>query len=186
MLLFKNDIPNALSILRIALSLVFPILIYYELLFYAMLIFTIAALTDFFDGHLARKWKVQSSFGSKIDPLADKILMAASYLSLYFMKWIPFYVTSIVILRDILILSAVILCMINKISVKIDPLFVSKLSTTIQIIYIVIILSCKGFSINVPLIVDICSLIVCLSTLFSAIEYIKKYYWIKHEIQKLK
>jgi len=186
MWLSKNNIPNVLSLLRIILSLVFPVFIYYGLSLCAVLIFSAAALTDFLDGYLARKWNVQSSFGSKIDPLADKILMTVSYISLYFVGWIPFYVVLVVILRDILILSAVVLCTFNKISVKIEPLFSSKVNTTLQIIYVIIILSCKSFSINVPLFVDICSFIVCLSTLFSAAEYIKKYYWIKDEIRKLK
>lgn len=186
MLLSKNNIPNILSLSRIILALVFTVFIYYELSFCAGIIFIIAALSDFLDGYLARKWNVQSSFGSKIDPLADKILMTTSYLSLYIINFIPLYVAIVVILRDILILFVVILCTYKKISIKIEPLLSSKINTALQIIYIVILLACKYFSINVPLFVDICSLIVCLSTLFSAIEYIKKYYWIKDEIWKTK
>ncbi len=186
MLLSKNNIPNILSLSRIILAFIFSVLIYYRLSFYAGIVFIIAALSDFLDGYLARKWDVQSSFGSKIDPLADKILMTASYLSLYLIDLIPLYVAIVVILRDIFILFVVILCVHQKISIKINPLLLSKINTALQITYVVILLACKCFLINVPLFVDICSFIVCLSTLFSAIEYIKKYYWIKDEIWKTK
>lgn len=172
--------------MRIVLSFVFLALIHYGLFLYAGLIFIIAAFSDFLDGYLARKWHVESSFGSNIDPLADKILMSVSYLYLYFIGLIPSYVVITVILRDAIILFAVTFCIFKKISIKIEPLFSSKINTALQIIYVIVILSCKCFSINVPLLVDTCSLIICLSTFFSAFEYVKKYYWIKDEIWKFK
>ncbi len=48
----------------------------------AFVIFTIAAITDFFDGYLARAWQQQSTLGRMLDPIADKLLVAAILLSL--------------------------------------------------------------------------------------------------------
>lgn len=75
------NIPNILSLLRIALI---PVLIVLFLLPYksapawASAIFIVAALTDWLDGYLARKWEQTSSFGAFIDPVADKLIVAVA------------------------------------------------------------------------------------------------------------
>jgi len=75
------NIPNILSLLRIALI---PVLIVVFLLPYqsastwATIIFVVAALTDWLDGYLARKWDQTSPFGAFIDPVADKLIVAVA------------------------------------------------------------------------------------------------------------
>lgn len=72
----KKHIPNTLTLLRIALlpCLIFTI---YEWgpSYRSFLFFSIIAVTDYLDGHLARKWKVESDFGAFMDPAADKFLV---------------------------------------------------------------------------------------------------------------
>ncbi len=67
------------------------------------LIFTIAMLTDFVDGFLARKNKTITVFGKLFDPLADKIITSSSLIVLSLMNLVPFYLVIILILRDILV-----------------------------------------------------------------------------------
>ena len=67
------------------------------------LIFTIAMLTDFVDGFLARKNKIITVFGKLFDPLADKIITSSSLIVLSLMNLVPFYLVIILILRDILV-----------------------------------------------------------------------------------
>ncbi len=77
----KLNIPNILTLLRIALIPVF-ILVFYLPVEGANLIttaiFALAAVTDWFDGYLARKWKETSAFGAFLDPVADKLMVAAA------------------------------------------------------------------------------------------------------------
>jgi cardiolipin synthase len=151
----------------------------------ALLVFCVSSLTDFLDGYLARKLNGESEFGKIIDPLADKTLIISSYFLFAYLRFIPIYLTVVVISRDILILCAVLLCRTKKIPLKIKPLLSSKINTTLQMLYIIFVLSCKCFSITVSLLlIDVCSLVVCISTVFSAVEYAKEYYWIRNAICK--
>lgn len=78
-------IPNILTLLRIALIPVF-MLVYYLPFSWAHLlttaIFGLAALTDWFDGYLARRLKQSSPFGAFLDPVADKLIVAVALIML--------------------------------------------------------------------------------------------------------
>ncbi len=103
-LLSKENIPNTISLFRIILIL--PIIILLELgsnLTWFLLI--IASISDFFDGYLAKKLKLESSFGAIIDPLADKIFIVILFAWLCINNVIPFWSFSIIILREFTIAS---------------------------------------------------------------------------------
>ncbi len=95
----KAALPNLLTVLRLVLTLVmfacFAAVAWVQeqgasmdqamiflILRMALASFVIAAVTDFFDGWLARRWKVESLFGAILDPIADKILVCAAALGL--------------------------------------------------------------------------------------------------------
>lgn len=85
---WKPHIPNALSVARLVLAaILFLILDLWNgsrsgFLWIAIFLFVAAALTDTFDGILARRWKVISRFGRVVDPLADKVLILGSFIAL--------------------------------------------------------------------------------------------------------
>jgi cardiolipin synthase len=175
-------IPNALSIARLISSLFLIPLILKKNLNGAMILFIIAAVSDFLDGYLARKLRALSSLGALLDPLADKVLMTVSYSLLVAVEFIPLHIAVIVIGRDILILFTVLICKILSINLEIKPLRSSKINTTIQLIFIILVLSCNNLSMNVPCLLEIGGIIVCISTVLSGVEYVRKYYWIKKQI----
>lgn len=73
------NIPNSLTLLRIALIPVFVVIFYIDIKFvniYACLVFVLAALTDMLDGYLARKLEQTSKLGAFLDPVADKLMVA--------------------------------------------------------------------------------------------------------------
>jgi CDP-diacylglycerol--glycerol-3-phosphate 3-phosphatidyltransferase len=99
-------IANFFSFLRIVLTPLFLYLLfsngpYFEIL--ALIVFIIASVTDAFDGYFARKFKTVSKFGVFLDPLADKVLMIAAFISFVVMNWIPLWMVVIIILRDFMI-----------------------------------------------------------------------------------
>lgn len=83
-----RHVPNLLTGLRLVLALVFfCMLAYYQyegrgdpwFLWIAFIVYAVALVTDFFDGYLARKWKVEGQFGRVVDPFVDKILVLGSF-----------------------------------------------------------------------------------------------------------
>src|SRR6185503_8297486 len=91
---------NWLTVLRILLVPVFVTLLVYRRPGIAILVFATAAATDLLDGWVARHVGIQSRLGAFLDPLADKILLTASFVMLTWLKVLPFWITAVVLTRD--------------------------------------------------------------------------------------
>ena len=101
-------VPNTLTIFRMVLVPVFIwLLIAFEPVSTGVIIglavFVIASISDYFDGLVARKYKVISNFGKIMDPLADKLLVlsAMAILTFFFFKCIDIWVFAVVLLREV-------------------------------------------------------------------------------------
>ena len=99
--------PNVLTLLRIAASPIIVILLLFPMnritCFLAALVFSAAAITDYFDGFFARKYGQISGFGKAMDPLADKMLMTAVFIMLTSKGLIPGWVVCVIIGRELAI-----------------------------------------------------------------------------------
>jgi CDP-diacylglycerol--glycerol-3-phosphate 3-phosphatidyltransferase len=96
-------LPNQLTILRIILTPVFLVLFLSGnplLKQISLGVFIIAALTDWYDGWLARKFNYITSWGRFWDPLADKILTSAAFLGFAFLNILPLWMVVIILIRD--------------------------------------------------------------------------------------
>lgn len=69
----------------------------------ALVLFVIAGVTDYFDGEIARRYGFVTNFGKLMDPLVDKVMIAAAFISLVPLKAIPAWAAIIVVARDFLI-----------------------------------------------------------------------------------
>ncbi|MFO7845922.1 MAG: CDP-alcohol phosphatidyltransferase family protein [Balneolaceae bacterium] len=103
-----EKVPNILSGSRLLLAPVFFFLFIQEDLIWrgiSLAVFTVAALTDFFDGYFARKYEVESTFGIFLDPLADKFLTFAGFVCLPFVDSSQFvwWAIVLIVIRDITI-----------------------------------------------------------------------------------
>ena len=111
------NLPNKLTLLRIVLAFVFMAFIFGHGLIFkilALLTFTIASLTDLFDGKLARQMHQESDFGKLMDPIADKILVLAAFLAFVEMKIIPAWMVIVIIGRELLITGIRIFALSKK------------------------------------------------------------------------
>lgn len=96
--------PNSLTLFRVAAVPVIVILLLFPnrpSTLVAALFFSVAAITDFLDGFLARQKGLISNFGKVMDPIADKLLVSSAFIMLASLKWIPAWIVCIIIGREI-------------------------------------------------------------------------------------
>ena len=137
----QKDIPNILTLLRIALIPVLISAFYIESNFahyIAASIFIFASVTDYFDGFLARAWKVQSNFGKVLDPIADKILVAATLMMMVDRGIAPVLPTLVILCREILVSGMREHLAELKVSLPVSNL--AKVKTAAQMVAIIILL----------------------------------------------
>ena len=143
----KKKLPNLLTIFRIFLTPIFFLILIssskYSFLF-ALLIFIVASITDFFDGKLARKYNAISKFGLFMDPLADKILVLSAFIGFLYLdilnSVVEPWMVILIFSRDILV--TLLRLIMKKNGILMITSKIAKLKTTTQLISIIIILTC--------------------------------------------
>jgi cardiolipin synthase len=137
------NIPNLITLLRIILVPIVVILLIQGYFLKALIVFVVAGLSDALDGFLARVLHQQTVLGAYMDPIADKALLASSFVTLSVLHIIPGWLTVIVISRDFIILLGIAVLSMRSIPVAIRPAFISKVTTALQLITILAALSFK-------------------------------------------
>jgi cardiolipin synthase len=134
------NIPNTLTILRILIIPVFITSIIYKRYDYSLFLFMLAALTDLFDGLLARMKNQKTILGTFLDPLADKFLLVTTYIILSVYNFIPKWITITVISRDIIIIIGWLLLYLTSDTSKVEPSLLGKITIWVQSLLIAYIL----------------------------------------------
>jgi len=135
------NLPNKLTLSRVVLTAVFLVLLFAHGLVYklsAVLVFSVAALTDFLDGFIARNNNLVSDFGKFMDPIADKILILAAFLAFVEMKLVPAWMVIIIIFREFMITGLRIVAL--KKNRVIEATLAGKHKTVSQLMTVFIIL----------------------------------------------
>ena len=97
---------NRITLSRLALTVLFVVSLNSSWQYArttALVIFLIAGLTDFIDGEIARRYGIITNFGKLMDPLVDKIMLAAAFISLVPLKAVPAWAATTIVARDFLI-----------------------------------------------------------------------------------
>ena len=100
------NLPNKLTLSRIALTFIFMAFLYTPGVLaktLALCVFLLASLTDALDGYLAKKNNQITDFGRLMDPIADKILVLAAFLAFVEMKLVPAWMVLVIVLREVTI-----------------------------------------------------------------------------------
>lgn len=134
--------------MRIILVPVFVIFIIQERYLSALLVFTVAGLTDALDGALARILKAQTKLGAYLDPIADKLLLVTSFVSLAIFGIIPAWLAVIVLSRDLIILLGLMILTLLAVPYEVKPAIVSKLTTVLQVGTIFFVLLYKAVALR--------------------------------------
>jgi len=130
------NLPNILTLIRVLLIPLFVIFIINRYFGWALLTFAIAGITDGMDGLIARLTHQRTELGAYLDPIADKLLISAAFISLAIIEMIPSWLVVVVITRDIIILVGFLVMFLNDYHPKISPSLLSKMTTTLQIVTI--------------------------------------------------
>ena len=127
---------NWLTLLRILLIPVFVSLLVYRQRGPALIVFLAAAATDLLDGYVARRRGSQSRLGAFLDPLADKLLLMASFVTLTWLKALPFWITALVISRDLLLAIGALAIHIVGARLTPRPTWAGKFATFFQVLVV--------------------------------------------------
>ena len=96
-------VPNILTVLRILLTPIFLLLIFSENWYckhLSLLVFTVASLTDFYDGRIARRYGTVTGLGRFLDPLADKILVSSALIAFVILGMVEMWLVGAMLIRD--------------------------------------------------------------------------------------
>ena len=134
------NLPNLLTLCRIALT---PVIVYAILLEQAWLalgMMFMAGISDMLDGWVAKRFGQQTIVGAYMDPIADKLLLIGSIVSLYLIGQVPLFLFLAVVFRDVIIVGGAIMYELVTRRLKMEPTLLSKATTVWQIVYVLIIL----------------------------------------------
>jgi cardiolipin synthase (CMP-forming) len=128
------NLPNAISLGRL---LAVPITVWLMLesrWAWALGMFVAAGVSDAIDGWLARKMNARTTLGHYLDPMADKALLVAVFVTLAFKGAVPTWLVLLIVTRDLLIVGGALLLYMVGQPIKMDPLPISKVNTVAQIV----------------------------------------------------
>lgn len=165
-------LPNAISLFRIAL--VAPILVLilegrYEL---ALVLFFIAGFSDGLDGYLAKRFSWHTRLGALLDPIADKLLVAGTFLILVYTGHVPVWLAALVVLRDVVIVGGAAAYNFFVGPVEGEPTRVSKLNTALELLFLLFVLSRAAFGWPTDTSVTVIGAAVLVTVVVSGIDYV--------------
>lgn len=147
----------------------------------AYLIAVLAGITDFFDGKIARRYKCESDFGRLMDPLADKIFIAATYVMMVDYRIVPAWIVVVVLAREFLVTGLRLLAIGDGVVIAADKS--GKFKTAFQMFALLIggagWVKLWGFNIYEPTVWKLwyaVLLLVAFSTVYSGVSYFVRNY----------
>lgn len=170
-----RHLPNALTVLRILL--IGPVVWFLLHADYTRTLvgFAIAAVTDAVDGLLAKRFDWTSELGKVLDPLADKLLLVAMFITLGVLGFAPVWLTVLVVARDVVIAGGALLFHFSFGDLGGRPTPVSKLNTLCQILYVLaVIANAADVAVSDPVVIALGALVM-VTTVVSGLDYVLRY-----------
>jgi len=167
-----HHLPNLISVFRIIL--VWPVVqcLLSEQYVLAWWLFVVAGMSDGVDGYLARRFDWRSELGTMLDPIGDKLLMVSSYLVLGWLAQLPVWLVVLVILRDVIIVGGVMIYQRITGDKIIEPLYISKINTVVQILLVVVVIFSLAYWALPDLLTQLLIYLVAITTFTSGVSYV--------------
>src|ERR1041384_8087809 len=172
------SIPNLITLARILLVPVVVWAIASNQMLFAFLLFAAAGVSDAVDGFLAKRFGMASELGKYLDPLADKVLIVAIYVSLGIVDALPRSLVILVVSRDLLIVGGVMFSWLLGKPVGVKPHPVSKVNTAVQLLLVGLVLATLGLGFAADFALKLIMAAVAVLTLASVAVYLRE--WVRH------
>src|ERR1700680_2312264 len=132
-------VPNQLTFLRLGFLPFFIISIHYHRYGVALAILIVAGVTDGLDGLLARSLNQKTALGAYLDPIADKLLLSSSFVVLVLNRKISWWLATLVLSRDILLMTAAAVILVVVGYRPFPPSIYGKATTAVQILLVFVV-----------------------------------------------
>ncbi len=169
------NIPNFISIARMAAVPVTVWLILNDRMLAAFWLFMAAGVSDAIDGYIAKRFDMETELGRYLDPLADKALLVCIYIALGLGEHLASWLVILVVFRDALIIGGALVFQTVTLSLTMEPLLISKINTFAQIVLAALVLGGLGFNVDMGVFLDMMVVIVAVTTLLSGTFYVIKW-----------
>ena len=182
-----NYLPNTLSIIRIALTPLFIYLFWQEgnLFIVGIIIFSIAALTDWYDGYVARKYDSISNIGMFLDPLADKVLIWSAFICCALKGLFAWWMIAVIIARDFFVTTLRISTRMKKINLPTSRIAKYKTAGQFSVLYTIFLYILLDNS-SILLASNFLMLIIVGLSIYTSIDYGIQHYTLKKHLKGIK
>ena len=170
-----NWIPNAISVLRIALVAPVLMLILNDEFGWALFLFWVAGFSDGIDGYLATRYNWQTRTGALLDPIADKLLVAGMFITLTYTQHIPVWLTAIVLFRDVVIVGGAVAYNYLIKPVEGEPTWISKINTVMLLLFLLFVLSRAAFAWPEKITLTVMGAATMVTVVISGFDYVMQW-----------
>lgn len=167
-----NWLPNAISLLRIALVAPILVLILKGSFGWALVLFWLAGFSDGLDGYLAKRFNWHTRIGALLDPIADKLLVAGLFITLAYTQDIPVWLAAVVIVRDVVIIAGATTYNFLIRPVQGEPTRISKLNTALELLFLLFVLSRAGYGWPDQISITILGAATLVTVVISGVDYV--------------
>ena len=170
-----RQIPNAICLARLALVVPIALTLVHDDPALTLWLFAAAAVSDGADGFLAKRFGWQTDLGAFLDPLADKVLLTTTFITLGWMSLVPMWLVLLTVGRDLVIVSGALAYRLLLGPVKIEPKISSKINTACQLGCVLIVICRQAFSLPVAWVATAAGAAVLVTTGISGVDYVRTY-----------
>jgi len=167
------NLANSLTILRIFMTPVISILLVYQFWGLGLATFLLAGVTDALDGFIARSRAQRTELGVILDPLADKLLLSATFVTLVYLRQIPQWLFIIVVSRDLILIGGFLVVYLMTGKTEVSVSWMGKLTTGLQVSTVLATLVAQvtgGVGSYVPWIMYLAAAV----TILSGLDYVRQ------------